>query len=168
MTAREIQRLLMSNRYLQSFTLPSYTPSRWFECDVVRFTKPGYMQEFEIKVTKADFWNDANKHRMVKALGSQMFLKHQLLAMGWHEGPSVFYYCIPEGLIPIEDVPSWAGLIEVASRNGRLYERIARRAPKLHTKKADPKIIDHARSVCYYRMHDLYQKHGKLLSKTSL
>ena len=52
---------------------------------------------YEIKVSRADFKRDTHK----KQRGARLF-------------SDLFYYIAPEGVIPHEDVPDWAGLIEVS------------------------------------------------------
>ncbi|WNL50677.1 endonuclease [Ruegeria phage RpAliso] len=51
---------------------------------------------YEIKVSKADFKRDTHK----KQRGARLYSDQ-------------FYYIAPVGVIPHEDVPDWAGLIEV-------------------------------------------------------
>ena len=53
---------------------------------------------YEIKVSKSDFKNDINKP--LKQRGARLYANE-------------FYYITPKGLLNIEDIPLWAGLIEV-------------------------------------------------------
>ncbi len=66
---------------------------------------------------------------------------------------------LPVGVIPLDQVPYWAGLIEMrmhpATRPLRMSERQVIKAPRLHKTAADPRIEAHARSVIYYRLHTL-------------
>lgn len=48
-TAREIQRHIMRQRFQKSFILHNFTPSQWFECDIFEVTGNGYFIEYEIK-----------------------------------------------------------------------------------------------------------------------
>lgn len=81
--------------------------------------------------------------------------------MGDIRGPAEFSFVAPAGLIAVQELPHWAGLIEIHpvapdgltwSRRWRLSEVVA--APRLHREKANPKIREHMMSVCYYRFHD--------------
>lgn len=96
----------------------------------------GYSYEIEIKVTRADFFNDLkkiHKHQILKEgkynkedyhyVYDPITLKHVLdengrdkkeYIMKVHEHtfrPNKFYYCVPEGLVTKEEVPDYAGLM---------------------------------------------------------
>lgn len=161
MTEFDLQRPLMRDRYRRHFVLPNYEPkvngrTRWWECDVFEVTDSGYWREYEIKISRADFFADAKKDRPVAynyLPGAARETKHQVLARGDRAGPSRFWYVMPAGLIKPEELPSWAGLIEFAGN----YERQVVAAPPIHNEKVDPRIVAHARSVCYWRMHSEFQ-----------
>lgn len=76
---------------------------------------------YEIKVSKSDFRRDSHK----KQRGARLFSDQ-------------FYYIAPTGVIPHDDIPDWAGLIEVewkvVKRFGRsdtvLIHKTIIRAPK--------------------------------------
>lgn len=57
---------------------------------------------YEVKVTRADFRRDSHK----KQRGARLFCDQ-------------FYYIAPVGVIPQDEVPDWAGLIEVEWKIGR-------------------------------------------------
>jgi hypothetical protein len=106
-----------------------------WESDVIKFTKSGYVYEFEIKISKADFKNDF-KHKKKK---------HLLLEDSNNEiknRPNYFYYVVPDGLISAEDVPEYAGLLYINSTmvgNGAPYHHFIeiKKAPSLHKNKFD-------------------------------
>ena len=52
--------------------------------------------------------------------------------VGSHNRPNYFYYCTPPGLIEVEDVPEYAGLVQI-DKAGMI--RIKKKAPKLHGEK---------------------------------
>ena len=52
--------------------------------------------------------------------------------VGRHKRPNYFYYCTPPGLIEPEDVPEYAGLVQI-DKAGMI--RIKKKAPKLHGEK---------------------------------
>lgn len=125
--------------------MPNYTPCAWHECDIWRVTKSGYAQEYEIKLTVADFRADQRKGHKMDALAAHSTL-----------GPTRFWYVTPEGLLENECLPLWAGLIEASP--GRYGKPLVskgssmRHGPRLHNKKAAPWEIVHAQGVCYWRM----------------
>lgn len=128
-----------------------------WESDKLIETRSGLIYEFEIKISKSDFKNDFNKKdKHVILEGGQMHIptfdglepiyqkmyeKNYLVSN--FKKPNYFYYAVPEGLITIEEVPEYAGLIYVLPYNdinkdgkfvwGGFY--IAKQAPKLHSTK---------------------------------
>lgn len=76
---------------------------------------------YEIKVTRSDFRRDSH----LKQRGARLFSDQ-------------FYYIAPVGVIPHEEIPDWAGLIEVEWRASKftsgpkvgLVHRTVIRAPK--------------------------------------
>lgn len=127
------------------------------------------MREYEVKVTRADFFADADK---AQEFGSRwtrdgrtpadVRKKHDLLAAGDARGPSAFWYVTPPGLVAPHEVPVWAGVIEITEHQPdeyrpRVYytEREITPAPRLHREKCSDAVRKHALGVCYWRMHDL-------------
>lgn len=135
-----------------------------WESDKLLETRSGYIYEFEIKISKADFKNDF-KHKTDKHIilsGEERYgdkylpRYYELLKaneaygdwavnsfhknndenpyylVGAHKRPNYFYYAVPTGLINVEDVPEYAGLIYVNEKNGIT---IVKKAPQLHKDK---------------------------------
>jgi hypothetical protein len=71
-----------------------------WESDLIYISSTNYCTEYEIKRTLSDFKADNAK------VG-----KHQYYSLGL--GPTEFYYCCPANIIPVENVPEYAGLIYV-------------------------------------------------------
>ena len=172
-TADDVCRRLMVDRYARSFCLPRYTPAGWWECDLLEITEAGYWREYEIKLTRADFRADQEKTREVlpRAYGQPVVRerKHQLLA-STQRGPCQFYYVLPTGLIAPTELPSWAGLLEFSETPGRarpwnIHTRLVVQAPRRHADKIDPAVERHARGVVYWRwmkmlLHDRHAIEG--------
>jgi len=164
MNAREIIISMVAMRWREGFCLPNYTPDKWWECDVFEVTKAGYVTEYEVKISRADFFADAKKEREVFPRGygepSVFEKKHDLLAAKSPRGPSRFFYVTPAGLLDPSEIPVWAGLIEVEAHTPELHcsrfrEREITTAPRLHREKIADHVRQHALGVCYYRMHEL-------------
>lgn len=173
MTERAIQNAIWNDRGRQSAIMcPNYTPAEWWECDVWMVTKAGYSVEFEIKVSLADFKADRAKARNFyedrDKPGADRWKettrkKHDMLAARDRRAPSRFYYVTPSKLeLPLELIPEWAGHItaepgfyidgaEKKQPSGAVRFDELKAAPKLHTQKVNEKIIDHCRSVFFYR-----------------
>lgn len=83
-----------------------YLPD-WFEADVCSIRRSLLIDEFEIKISRADFKNDAKK------TGADGRTKYDRLRSGDHPLAS-FWYIAPVGLLTADDLPEFAGLIEVS------------------------------------------------------
>lgn len=94
-----------------------------WESDLLFLTPAGYWYEIEVKISRADFFNDAKK---TVGLSS----KAEFISNPDRHAPNYFYYAAPERLISLEEVPSHAGLIEV---DGRKW-KVVKPAPKLRGK----------------------------------
>lgn len=126
-----------------------------WESDKLIITRSGYAYEFEVKISKSDFKADfkkEDKHTILE--GKKEFLPSYDKILGIWKGlqadnyrtsrfkkPNYFYYAVPEGLIDVNDVPEYAGLIyvlpegEKKSKDGKwcwdgFY--VVKSAPKLH------------------------------------
>lgn len=114
-----------------------------WESDKLIWTKTGYIYEFEIKISRADFKNDfknkKEKHIILKGpTEEEHFMPSFYQSYEWnkhlynsindckvrikpgdshliesHKKPNYFYYAVPEGLIQPEEVPEYAGLIYI-------------------------------------------------------
>ncbi len=171
MTARDIQRRLIVDRYRRSFVLHNYTPAKWWECDVFECTKAGYFREYEIKITRGDFNADAKKRETlwIERSGDNGRwgfdrqpgrTKHSLLQQRSTDGPSQFWFVSPMGVIMHDELPEWAGLIWCHANGNRppfniRFDEVVR-APNLHRNKLADSVLNHARGVCYYRLHNLF------------
>lgn len=107
------------NRHFMSspkYVLNNLYVYNW-ESDFLAITKSWYVYEVEVKISVSDFKNDFSKTE-----------KHKQLLYGKSKNkPNYFYYAVPEKMIDIKDVPSYAGLIYV--RGKQMY--IVKKAPKI-------------------------------------
>lgn len=145
MSAKEITRALWRNFSGSSdLILPRFTPNSWFECDVWRLTKAQFVDEFEIKMTVADFKADmAKSHRKGhdydrenrRLIERPEKSKHGLLAAGQGH-PNRFWFVVPETLAGLirPHLPAHAGLMVAHFyQNGRCSGIYAeRQAPRIH------------------------------------
>lgn len=99
------------------------------ESDFISVTKNGMIHEIEIKISKADFKNDFTKKKRhqwlnqksvtsFKGLGGKIINKTYIRCVEpvYDKGnhlPNYFYYALPKGLIKLEDIPDYCGVIEV-------------------------------------------------------
>lgn len=95
-----------------------YFYSDW-ECDALSLNKSGYLTEYEVKISRSDFFADFKKHR------------HQFFEMEIESHtPNYFYYACPPELIKPIELPTYAGLVYV---NGEI--EVIKKAPLLHRQK---------------------------------
>ena len=165
MTAAEIEEALLTGDWHVTTHMPRICLPGWWECDVLEITAAGFAREFEIKISRGDFFSDAKKEQRVHppmwdGLNLRMERKHDLLAKGDPRGPSAFWYVTPAGLLKPQEIPSWAGLIEMERRSGMWFGRPAivarevKNAPRLHNSKLSEEFIRHVFKTCYYRFHN--------------
>lgn len=120
------------------------------ESDYLTVTKAGYIDEYEVKISRSDFLRDSKKTRdeAYRAFPGSLFEQEQppQLAATYETYPNRFWYVVPEGLIRADELPPYAGLIEC-----KPHLRITTKAPMLHkdkvTQDAKIKILMSA----YYR-----------------
>lgn len=151
LTAKEIQRIIYESRKMQQrfeIMIPNCYTQPDNECDILGIKKSGYLDEIEIKISFSDFLNDSKKivrqfdektrSWVVEPNGLYMPIKrakYEALSLGLMH-VNYFTYAAPEGLLSIECIPDFAGLIEIrAGENGYFIKEI--KPPKrLHTNKA--------------------------------
>lgn len=91
-----------------------------WESDYLAMTKAGFWSEVEVKISRSDFLADFKKTK-----------KHDILS-GRENGlrPNYFAYCVPTGLIAVEEVPKYAGLYYISPNS--TYITCAKATPQLH------------------------------------
>lgn len=92
-----------------------------------------YSYEFEIKTSRQDFFADSKK------IKKHSILKDGYYTSGDHEyphtfRPNKFYYVVPENLVQVTEVPSYAGLIYI---NSFYSVVVVKEAPFIHKEKLD-------------------------------
>lgn len=132
MNGKTIQRHLVNYCMKRGNVLAVQNIFYWkaHESDVLALTKSGYLNEYEAKSSRSDFLNDFNKTEKHNALA-----KCHRSGNLPHSNPNRFYYVCPEGLLTIDDIPDYAGLLWVEPR-GFIDEIV--KAPKLHSEKIEP------------------------------
>lgn len=87
--------------------LPNYYLGHW-EADVLRIRRSGLVYEYEIKTSRADYFNDFKKEFGNYHISAGN--KHNHL-QGGQRKCNRFFFVVPSGLIKEEEVPDYAGLI---------------------------------------------------------
>ena len=149
LTEQKIQRVLGKFIASPKYSVDGLFVFRW-ESDKLLWTKAGYIYEFEIKISRADYQNDfkhkADKHLLLsskmpkesEAMQLDLFdnlLKHEqkrypgITKEQLHtypentKLPNFFYYAVPEGMLEPDEVPPYAGLIYITTEKYPKYHR---------------------------------------------
>lgn len=140
-TAKDITiSLYWSLRGASQILIPRYTPRKWWECDLWRLTKADFVDEYEIKLSVADFRADLLKCQEgyeIDPITRQYqkrppITKHSLLATE-ERGPNRFWFVVPEEIRDKVEVPAYAGLLVF----GSCSPCVVKQAPKRHDRKWD-------------------------------
>jgi hypothetical protein len=114
------------------------------ECDVISISKSNYIYEYEIKVSRSDFKADFNKekHKLMlerKCTKTKMIKENnQKVKDTLYLTCNYFNFVVPAGLVTIEEVPDYAGLIYI---DEDFNFKIIKKAPLLHKEKASYNFI---------------------------
>lgn len=147
---RDIQVILNDNFCLKKqheLTVPNITTCHEFwEADLLSMTKSGFLHEFEIKATRSDWakekriienmLDDGCKLRRAQSLSKQFSEKEDLGI-----SPNYFWLCAPSGVIWEEEIPDYAGVIEIYEFRQKHRIKIIKNAPRLHNGKASDKMM---------------------------
>lgn len=145
-TEEAIQKAIYYRGFLSHSTIKYYTENLWiyrWESDIWLMTKSGYAYEVEIKISRNDYKNDF-KHKV---------FKHKLMESSEKTDadkrmcPNYLYYAVPTGLIAIDEVPDYAGLLYVDVTGGERFYNVdvVKKAPAMHKEKVNVeylKLID--------------------------
>jgi hypothetical protein len=141
-TAKDVTvQLYWAMRSASQILVPRYTPRDWWECDLWRLTSADFVDEYEIKMSVADYRADFKKqyeqsrnwNRELKQWDQiEVRNKHAFLA-GDERGPNRFWFVVPSEIEDKIEVPPYAGLM--VFRHSRPFVKI--QAPKRHGRKWD-------------------------------
>lgn len=154
--------------------IPNCYTSHDNEADLFAIRKSGLCDEFEVKISRSDFFNDAKKAinyrdcdwngideeyllnepnwRAKKLLAPWQKLKYQALCDG-DMSANYFWYAIKSGIVDLEEIPSFAGVIVIFD-DGEW--QIKRRPKKLHSNKMPFEERFRLARKLGYRFWDLY------------
>ena len=179
MTETDIQRLLYWQHLIhrsRDVGMPNVFVYGGNESDYLTITKAGFVDEYEIKISRADFladkrkdrheryqvitpwrWDSGSVHEYVG--GERMrwpytYLRQSTLA---DQYPNRFWYVVPDGLVGPDDLPSYAGLTYVKDDN-RCTDIV--KAPQLHKEKAPNRVRAKVMAAAYHRFNNfwIYEK----------
>ena len=94
-----------------------------FEMDILRMTKDGFVYEYEVKTTVADFYKDFYKEAKLGDIDAISVKKHDIIKSGNYIS-NRFYYVLTEDVYKKVKIPDYAGVI-VMYEKGFVYEKSA-------------------------------------------
>lgn len=154
-TAKQITKVfvnhVMKNRS-QNYVFPNVYLGSW-EADILEITTSKYSYEYEIKTSKADFKADAKKCGGLR----KKIMKSEVLEQG--KRVNHFYYLVPEGLLTVEEIPSYAGLIYAipSEYQGKIHIKfeVKKISPRLSKTKTTDFGLQKLLLSTYFRFHKL-------------
>lgn len=126
----ELMRYCRSHPY--DIVIPNFFVGR-YEMDIFKLTQTGYIIEYEIKVSRSDFFADFKKCYSVYNFGKVN--KHDEIAYN-KSSCNRFFFVVPKGLISANECPVHSGLLYF---NGYSFDMI-KNAPLIHKQKQDQSI----------------------------
>lgn len=162
--------MLMPNCYPDSYPARNGRTVMWKELDILATRKSGYLDELEVKISRSDFRADFKKDVMAEVESTTLSgctttsyenrNKHKMLEYG--QGiPNYFWFMTLKGIVKEEDIPEYAGWIEVEpmwnTRTKKWYMDFEeKKKPKLlHKDKPSGLFITNVYKKGYYRYIDL-------------
>lgn len=143
------------------------------EADLFAIRHSGFADEFEVKLTRADFMADRKKLMRVRPLLPEEYMlprdqinqnagcvtkeeahRQGLLPVNY------FWYVVKAGIVTVDDLPDYAGLIEVTDGG---YIRVIRSAKRLKPRKLDDSERYKFALKLHYRFWDYI--HGRRKEK---
>ncbi|MCK9475522.1 MAG: hypothetical protein M0R46_06380 [Candidatus Muirbacterium halophilum] len=114
------------------------------ECDVISVSKSNYIYEYEVKISRSDFKADfkKKKHKLMlerKCTKYKMIKENnQKVKDTIYLTSNYFYFVVPEGLVDINEIPDYAGLMYITENHNFI---LIKKAPLLHKVKATVNFI---------------------------
>lgn len=158
-TANEIQSAILRSIRFPNKVVFNCCPKWWYECDVIELRKSGFWIEYEVKISRADFFADFRKGAKPEEFKQHYGLpKHERFRMGCTECPNEFVYVVPYNLVQPEEVPEYAGLWYYVGEDALPSTRIEviKSAPKIHSMK-DPRILEKVADSMSKQLRDYYK-----------
>jgi hypothetical protein len=165
MNEKVIQELLMRDclftRHHKAL-IPNSTQLLWSEADLLSVTKAGFVHEFEIKCSRADYnrelgnnnkYNKKSKHRRLQNPGKYSN-KERI--------PNYFWFVTYGFEIEPPDHAGWI-LVEELEHTKSLYYCERKKAPRLHNDKWDDGKIAKIARLLSFRLLNYYSKEKKEL-----
>lgn len=147
--ARDLQAIAMVDLYTKGYSpiTRNYSGCGLHECDVLAVSGAGFLYELEVKVSRGDYRKDFEKAVKHRHLAERTAPRHHVNRRTGEAQthlfvPNHFAYFVPEGMVSVEEVPEYAGLLVLRTfESGGAALEWVKRPPRLHDVKADAYVI---------------------------
>ena len=138
--------------------IPNFYFGKW-EMDLFRLLNTGYLSEYEVKTSRADFRKDFKKQTHdikynINNPSGKRFVKenfqnkHEQIRAGNYPA-NKFFFVVPAGMVKPDEVPDYAGLIYYISDEwGGRFETI-KPGKFIHKNKPEIDLEQICKSLCY-------------------
>jgi len=112
-----------------------------FEADILQLTNSGYANAYELKVSKQDLKNDLKKKHIKNINNTVGFFNYKSGFDFYYSNLKTFSYVVPSFLVneALNQIPSFCGLYEAISYEGKIYINIKKQPKILNKVKWDEK-----------------------------
>lgn len=129
---------------------------RW-EADMISVTGAGFVNEYEIKISKGDFRADFKKPKHQIFLGENKKVKHY---------PTYFWYVTYGFDVNMDDMPSYAGWIDLYQTTyGRLVLIVKKKAPKMNNSKLSDTMREKIYKNMFWKYWNIRDKERQILEE---
>lgn len=141
--------ILMDRKHRSVAPNIQFIPYTKWESDLVSISHSDYAFEYEIKIDRWDFIKDAKKAKMAH----YRLLKNSFIPF------RKFYYAVPEGMVSVDEVPSFAGLIYVSQHGNsnkplNAVVKVVKQAPNRKVSKVTQKQISQLNRSLAWKLHN--------------
>lgn len=187
MTSDDIQIKLYYNLLKKGheYICPNKFLEDWYECDMLSVTKANFLNEYEIKISRSDFKKDFKKYGKHLYLEGKRKINFDFLSeedkdlrkrfysdyvidnksqpkivtydLSKLKPPNYFWYVTPEGLLKEEDIPDYAGWMEVTDKKYNNVH-IRKKSKILHRDRVDDTMKLNILKSVYWRYWSLKLK----------
>lgn len=127
------------------------------EVDALHISTSGYPIFFEIKISKSDFKADLKKTRHRRLMNRETYENSFFIK------PNQFWYVIHGFTVGLDEIPEYAGLVEVNDYSGVSLHKPFKQAPILWTEKLNLEHWDFINRKLLYRVMEntMREKNGE-------
>ncbi len=170
MSEKLLQAVLMRRAMTElghQIALPNDTSFYDWEADLLTVNKSGYVNEYECKISKADFLRDKCKYKFKRFDEKESVLDANTLPESLkafytksQKTPNYFWYATLDFDIECPDFAGWLKVSYVEKR-ARHEVTVMKQAPLRHKVKPNERVIKIAARLLSFKLMDMYSVYAK-------